>query len=137
MEAAFTHFENNGDRVAAGMRIDAKDYLLYMNDLQAKGPSDECSLAEFVGLCSAACGRSVTPSTVIPGILRMSGSMDEIKDVEDILRVAKNAGARRVLLPMSAIQDLQTIAPELLESVSVDFYPNGNPVAAAKKALDL
>lgn len=137
MEAAFTHFENNGDRVAAGMRIDAKNYLLYMNDLQAKGPSDECSLAEFVGLCSAACGRSVTPSTVIPGILRMSGSMDEIKDVEDILRVAKNAGARRVLLPMSAIQDLQTIAPELLESVSVDFYPNGNPVAAAKKALDL
>ena len=41
------------------MHMRKKDYLLFVNDLQAKGPSDEVSLAEFIGLCSAACNRPV------------------------------------------------------------------------------
>ena len=137
MEAAFKYFENYGHNVAAGMRIESKDYLLFFNDMQKKGLSAECSLAEFVALCSAACGRSATPATVIPGILRMSGSMDPLRNLDDILRVAKNAGAKRVLLPMSSIPDLQNVPQDLLGSISPDFYPDGNPVAVAKKALNL
>lgn len=137
IEAAFKYFENNAARVASGMHAHERDYLLFFNDLQKKGLSSEVSLAEFVGLCSAACNRPVTPSTVIPGILRMSGTMDEVRDLEDILRVAKNAGAKKVLLPLSCIKDLQGVPNELIGSVSPDFYPDGDVVAAAKKALDL
>jgi len=137
IDAAWHYFTNNGDRVAAGMHMQQKDYLLFFNDLQAKGPSDEVSLAEFVGLCSAACGRPVAASTVIPGVLRLSGSMDELKGLEDILRVAKNAGAKRILLPFSAIKDLQGISMELASSVSPDFYPDGDAVSAARKALGI
>lgn len=137
IEAAWRCFENNGDRVAAGMHMRKKDYLLFVNDLQAKGPSDEVSLAEFVALCSAACNRPVAASTVIPGVVRLSGSMDELKGLEDILRVAKNAGARRILLPFSAIRDLQDVPMELASSVSPDFYQDGDVVAAARKALGI
>lgn len=135
IEAAWRCLENNGDRVAAGMHMRQKDYLLFVNDLQAKGPSDEVSLAEFVGLCSAACNRPVAASTVIPGIVRLSGSMDELKGLEDILRVAKNAGAKRILLPFSAIRDLQDVPMELASSVSPDFYQDGDVISAARKAL--
>ena len=120
-----------------GMHASEKDYLLFFNDLQKKGSSDECSLAEFVGLCSAACGRPVAASTAIPGILRLSGTMDELRDLEDILRVAKNAGAKRVLLPFACIKDLQSISSELIASVSPDFYPDGDAISAARKALGL
>ena len=137
IEAAFKFFENNAARVAAGMHANERDYLLFFNDLQKKGLSAEVSLAEFVGLCSAACNRPVTSSTVIPGILRMSGTMDEVRDLEDILRVAKNAGAKKVLLPLSCIKDLQAVPTELIGSVSPDFYPDGDAVAAARKALDI
>lgn len=137
MEAAFRFFENNASKVAAGMRITEKDYLMFFNDLQKKGLCAEVSLAEFVGLCSAACNRPVTASTVIPGILRMSGTMDELRDLEDILRVAKNAGAKKVLLPLGCIKDLQSVSTDLLGSVSPDFYPDGDAVAAARKALDI
>ena len=137
LEAAFTFFENNSHAVAAGMHASEKDYLLFFNDLQKKGTSDECSLAEFVGLCSAACGRPVAASTAIPGILRLSGTMDELRDLEDILRVAKNAGAKRVLLPFACIKDLQSIPSELIASVSPDFYPDGDAISAARKALGL
>ena len=94
IEAAFKYFENNASRVAAGMHSQERDYLLYFNDLQKKGLSAEVSLAEFVGLCSAACNRPVQASMVVPGVLRMSGTLDPITGLEDIMRVAKNAGPR-------------------------------------------
>ena len=109
------------------MRATERDYLMFYNDLQKKGLSVETSLAEFVGLCSAACNRPVVASMVIPGTLRMSGTIDEIRDLEDILRVAKNAGARKVLLPLSCIRDLQNVPSELLGSVSPDFYQDAMP----------
>lgn len=137
IDAAWNYFVNNANRVDAGMHLDKKDYLLFFNDLQAKGPSDEVSLAEFVGLCSAACNRPVAAGLAIPGVLRLSGSMDEVKGLEDILRVAKNAGAKRILLPFGAIKDLQAIPMELASSVSPDFYPDGDAVSAARKALGI
>lgn len=137
IDAAWSYFVNNANRVAAGMHLDKKDYLLFFNDLQAKGSSDEVSLAEFVGLCSAACNRPVAAGLAIPGVLRLSGSMDEVKGLEDILRVAKNAGVKRILLPFGAIKDLQAIPMELASSVSPDFYPDGDAASAARKALGI
>ncbi len=137
MNAAFRCFESNGSRVTQGMHIYSKDYLLFYNDLQGKGLSDELSLAEFVGLCSAAANRPVAASLVVPGILRLSGTMDPLTGLEDIMRVAVNAGARRILLPMSCIQDLQRVPPEIVGAISAEFYPDEDAVAAAKKALGL
>lgn len=137
LNAAFEQFKNCAPRLAAGMRVTSKDYLLFCNDLQAKGPSAEISLAEFIGLCSAASGRPVIAGLVIPGILRLSGSLEPISNLADVLRVAKNAGAKRILLPMSSIADLQNVAPELIGAVSPEFYETGDAVAAARRALGL
>lgn len=137
MEASFRHFDGNAAKVATGLRRADKDYLLFMNDLQGKGPSDEVSLAEFVGLCSAACNRAVEASLVIPGVIRLSGSMDEITGLQDIFRVAKAAGAKKILLPLGCLQGLQTVPAEFVGSVSPEFYPDGDAVAAARKALGL
>lgn len=137
LNAAFEQFKNCAARLAAGMHVTSRDYLLFCNDLQAKGPSAEISLAEFIGLCSAASGRPVIAGLVIPGILRLSGSLEPISNLADVLRVAKNAGAKRILLPMSSIADLQNVAPELIGAVSPEFYETGDAVAAARRALGL
>ena len=137
LDAAFENFETLGSRVAPGMHIGSKDYLLFYNDLQGKGLSEEISLAEFVGLCSAAANRPVAPALAVPGILRVSGTMDDIRGLEDIMRVAKNAGAKRIVLPFSCIRDLQTVSPEIITGLSPVFYQDNDPVDAAKKALDL
>lgn len=137
LNAAFEQFKNCAPRLAAGMHVTSRDYLLFCNDLQAKGPSAEVSLAEFIGLCSAASGRPVMAGLVIPGILRLSGSLEPVGNLEDVLRVAKNAGAKRILLPMSSIADLQNVAPELIGAVSPEFYETGDAVTAARRALGL
>lgn len=137
VEAAHRLFVENASRVARGMHVGSKDFLLYFNDLQSKGLSDEVSLAEFVGLCSAACNKPVLDAMVVPGALRISGTIDDIRGLEDIMRVAKNAGAKRVLLPTSSIQDMQMVSPELVSGVSPVFYFPGDYVGAAQKALGL
>lgn len=137
LNAAFEQFKNCAPRLAAGMHATSRDYLLFCNDLQAKGPSAEVSLAEFIGLCSAASGHPVMAGLVIPGILRLSGSLEPVGNLEDVLRVAKNAGAKRILLPMSSIADLQGVEPELIGAVSPELYDTGDPVAAARRALGL
>lgn len=137
MDAAFRYFEDSINRVVHGTRAAQKDYLLFFNDLQSKGLSVEVSLAEYVGLCSAAANIPVMPALAIPGIVRLSGTMDPIRNLEDIWRIAKNAGAKKLLLPMSCIKDMQSIPEELMSAVSPEFYEEGNPVAAAKKALGL
>ncbi len=137
LDAAFQQFKDNAPRVSRGLAVESFDYLLFFNDLQKKGLSLEVSLAEFVGLCSAAAGRPVLGGLAVPGILRLSGTLEPAADLEDVLRVAKNAGATKVLLPMSSIADLQRVSSELLGAVVPIFYNSGDPVDAAMKALGL
>ena len=137
MNAAFEIFKSNATRLAAGMHISDKNYLLFCNDLQGKGLSEELSLAEFVGLCSAASNRPAMAALAIPGILRLSGTLEPMGSLGDIMRVAKNAGARHILLPLDSIRDLQDVAPEIMGSVSPVFYNTGDALDAARKALGL
>lgn len=137
LNAAFQQFRDNAPRISRGMSVESFDYLLFFDDLQKKGLSLEVSLAEFVGLCSAAAGRPVLGGLVMPGILRLSGTLEPVADLEDVLRVAKNAGATRILLPMGSIADLQAVPSELLGSVSPIFYDTGDAVSAALHALGI
>ena len=93
------------------------------------------SLAEWVGLCSALLDKPVKAATAIVGEIKLSGSMSALHHMEDIIRVAKNAGARQILLPMASMQDLMKVPGELLTAVQPVFYID--PVDVVKKALDI
>ena len=135
VNAAWTYFENNVRNIIPGVRVTDKDYLLYYADTQGKGLSAEVSLAEFIGLCSAFAERSVIDSLAIAGEIKISGTLEELTNLEDIMRVCKNAGAKKVLLPIDSIKDLQSVPRELMNYVQPIFY--NDPVDAAKKALDI
>lgn len=135
MNAAWQYFLDNAKRVIPGARLSDHDYLLYYNDVQSKSPSTETSVAEWIGLCSALLDKQITEATAVVGDIKLSGSMAEVHNVEDIIRVAKNAGARRVLLPMQSMPDLMKVSSELLAAVQPVFYVDA--VDAVKKALDI
>lgn len=69
------------------------------------------------------------------GEIKLSGSMGEVRHLESVIRVAKNAGARRILLPMQCMADVVKIPSELLATVQPLFYMDA--IDAAKKALDI
>jgi ATP-dependent Lon protease len=135
IEAAWMYFQNNAKTVVQGARLIGKDYLLYYADTQGKGRSAELSLAEFVGLCSALADRPVISALTVAGDIKLSGTLEEISNLEAIMRVSKNAGAKKILLPLDSIQQIQTVPRELLNGINPIFY--SDPVDAAKKALEL
>jgi len=135
LKAAWVYFENNAKSIIPGVRISDRDYLLYFNDLQSRGGCTEISIAEWIGLCSALVERPVVESLAVIGEIKISGSMGEITNLEDILRVAENAGARRLLLPIECMKDLVQLPGDLLTNVQPVFY--NSPLDAAKKAMDI
>ena len=135
INAAFKYFENNARKVIPGIKVKDKDYLLTYMDVQNKGKSKEVSLGEFIGLCSALAEISVRESLVVAGEIKLSGTMGELTNLEDIFRVCKNAGAKRVMIPMKCLGDLQSVSEELVSEVQPVLYKD--PIDAAKKALDI
>ena len=133
LNAAFHYFCGNARKLISGSYEDS-DYLLYFNDMQGRGASEEVSVAEVVGLFSALSGRPVLPSLVICGRVVMSGSMmPVITDLEDIFVATANAGARRIMIPEESREKFDGMRESLKREMEVIFY--ATPLDAARKAL--
>ena len=126
VDAAWYYFMDKARAILPGTTLSDHDYLLYYADPQSKGLSAEVSVAELVGLCSAVANRPVMEATAVIG---------EIKNLENIVRVAKNAGAKQLLLPIQSMQELMHVPGELLTAVQPIFY--SDPIEAVKKAIEL
>ena len=135
VDAAWYYFMDKARSILPGTTLSDHDYLLYYADPQSKGLSTEVSVAELVGLCSAVANRPVMEATAVIGEIKLSGTMGEIKNLENIVRVAKNAGAKQLLLPIQSMQELMHVPDELLTAVQPIFY--SDPIEAVKKAIEL
>ena len=76
-------------------------------------------------------------SLAIPGIVRLSGSKDDVKGLEGSLGAAMNAGAKRFILQFSTIRDMQALSKELAISGSPVFYQNLDFEGEARKAMGI
>lgn len=135
VDAAWYYFMDKARSILPGTTLSDHNYLLYYADPQSKGLSTEVSVAELVGLCSAVANRPVMEATAVIGEIKLSGTMGEIKNLENIVRVAKNAGAKQLLLPIQSMQELMHVPGELLTAVQPIFY--SDPIEAVKKAIEL
>lgn len=135
VNAAFVYFCENAKSIINARTLTDHDYLLYYADTQEKGVSDEISLAEFIGLCSALSEKPVIESVVVVGEIKLSGTMMPLTSIEDIVRISINAGAKRILLPMDSMKDYSKMSEALTTKISPIFYVN--PIDAAKKALNV
>lgn len=133
--ASWNHFKDIGKQVSSEIRYEDFDYLLSFIDSQGTGSSDNISLAEFIGLCSAALQIPVMSGLVVVGHYNLAGSLQELKSLNEYYRVAKNAGATKILLPIKTAEEISKVSAEYLSVVQPIFYEN--QVDAARKALDL
>ena len=131
--AAFNYFCDNCNAILKEGYY-KYDYSLYFNDLQDRGVSDEISVAEVVGLCSALSEIPVRPGMIICGRVVMSGSMMPITtDFEELFVAVLNAGAKTILLPDDCRKNYGALKEDLKKGIAVEFY--STPLDAAKIAL--
>lgn len=133
--ASWNHFKDKIKEFSTHYVIESKDYLMSFIDPQGKDVPDDVSLAELVGLCSIVLNRNMVQGMAVVGHYNLAGSLTEPNHLADIFRVAKNAGATKLLLPNIVISNLKEVPEEYINAVMPVFYSNMSD--AVRKALDL
>ena len=133
--ASWVHFKEKIQDLLPHPRLDVRDYLMSFIDPQGRDISDNISLGEFIGLCSITLDKPVQEGLAIVGHYNLAGSLSEIPKLPDVFRVAKNAGANKLLLPLSTAGSMGEVPHEYLSVITPIFY--SSLVDAAKKAMNL
>ncbi len=133
LDTAFRYFTSNIKSINSSLNYKTKDYLMHIEDLQGIGLTEDLAIAELIGLCSAVLGKPVQGSLIVIGNMTVGGTISKVREFAEMLQVSVDAGAKKVLLPSSAVQDLQTVPSDLLVKVQPIFY--SDPIDAVYKAL--
>lgn len=133
IDTAFKYFKVNSKNISRSISVTARDYMMHVQDISGIGMSSELSLAALVGLCSGAMNRPVQSQLVVLGSLSIGGTINKIDELANILQVCFDAGAKKILLPMSSAIDLPTVPPELFAKFQTAFYTSAED--AVFKAL--
>ena len=133
IRVGFDNFKANASAVSASAKPGDHDFQLHVVELQNTGPTTAMTLATFVALCSGILGKPVQPQMVVLGSMSLGGSIIPVENLAESLQVAFDAGAKRIMLPMSSVGDIPTIPGELFAKFQTSFY--SDPRDAAFKSL--
>lgn len=135
LKTAQNYFKANRKVISGTIRIDDCDYLMHVADCQGIGMTDKLTLCGFVALCSTALRRPVMPQMVVLGNMSIGGTINKIEELANTLQVCFDAGAKKILIPMSSASDIATVPAELFAKFQTSFYTS--PEDAVYKALGI
>ena len=133
LKTAQNYFKANRKVISGTIRVDDSDFLMHAADCQGIGMTGELALCGYVALCSAALRKPVLPQMVVLGNMSIGGTINKIEELANTLQVCFDAGAKKILLPMSAAADIATVPAELFAKFQTSFYIS--PEDAVYKAL--
>jgi ATP-dependent Lon protease len=133
VKVGFDFFKANSSRVSASIKAAEHDFHLHIVELQNSGPPQAMTLASFIAFCSAALGRPIQSQMVVMGDMSLGGTVVQVRNLAESLQVAFDAGAKKILLPMSSVVDIPTVPGELFAKFQTSFY--SDPVDAVFKAI--
>ena len=133
IKVGFDYFKANLSRVSAMSKAGDSDYHIHVIELHNTGPAAALTLTSFIALCSIVLNKPVQSQMVILGDMSLGGNIVPARQIAESLQVAFDSGAKRLLLPMSSVGDIQTVPGELFAKFQTSFY--SDPVDAVYKAL--
>lgn len=133
IDTAFRYFRANNKNISGTISTTTKDYLMYVKDINGVGLTSELSLAAFIGLCSGAMNKPVQSQMAALGSISISGTIDKVEELANVMQVCFDSGAKKILLPMASAGDIPTVPPELFAKFQISFYQS--PEDAVFKAL--
>lgn len=133
VEIAFNYFKANAKSISTSISSKERDYHVQLQDLQGIGMTSELTLPVFIACCSGALEKPVQDQQVVLGNMTIGGTVSKVENLADVLQVCLDAGAKRILLPMSSATDIGNVPPELFSKFQTSFYQD--PIDAVYKAL--
>ena len=133
VQVGFQYFKGNLNRIASSSRFSEHEFHLHFVDLQNSGNSHSVSLSSLVSCCSILFNKPVQEQMVVLGSMTLGGVVNPVQDLASSMQIALEAGATKVLLPMSSAADIPTVPAETFTKFQVSFF--SDPVDAVYKAL--
>ena len=130
---AFNYLKANGNRISGSISTTTKDYIINYQDLQGIGMTSKLALPTLIALCSIALGKPTISTLTVLGEISISGTMIKVDELANALQVCLDAGAKKVLIPITSAAELGTVPADLIGAFSLIFY--STPQEAVFKAL--
>jgi ATP-dependent Lon protease len=119
---AYDYLRANGKKIGMDRDVGEYDVNLQVMSLSAGKDATDLGMAFYIALLSAALGRAIGAQLVVLGQMSLHGVLSRVDGLGDKLRVAMDAGARRVLIPTENTRDLGALPAEVLDKLRIDFY---------------
>ncbi|MFD1392145.1 protease Lon-related BREX system protein BrxL [Lacticaseibacillus jixianensis] len=113
MDTAMHRLESHYADIDQRIMPKKHNYVVQISNLNGNGISEHMALATYISLISISVGRSTLDSMVVLGDMTVGGSIDKITNLADTLQVAKDSGAKSVLLPSSAMSQMSEVPADL------------------------
>lgn len=130
---AFDYFKANIGQITSSVKVGENDFHLHLVELSNTGATNSLTLAALVSLCSGLMRKPVTAQMIILGGMSLGGTVVPVTNLAGTLQAAFDAGAKRILLPMSSVGDIASVPGELFAKFQTAFY--ATPADAVFKAL--
>jgi ATP-dependent Lon protease len=134
IRTAYDYLRSHLHRLAVDRSLDdLQVHFQVMNLMQAKEGS-QTAAAFFVALFSALVQKPVRPATVILGEITVQGGVLPVSELAESVQLARESGARRVLVPIANVKDIPHIPAGILAGLDLAFY--SDPKECLLKALE-
>lgn len=135
VKTAEMYYKANSKAISPSIMIDSKDYVLHIQDTQGVGLASSISMATLIAYSSSSLNKPVQSQLIILGSFSIGGTINKVENLSDSLQVCLDAGAKKILLPMSSAADIATVPADLFAKFQISFY--SSPEDAVVKALGI
>jgi ATP-dependent Lon protease len=111
------------------------DFTVQAVNLNQAKEGAETAIAFFISLVSAILEKPVDPSTIVVGEMSVKGLLQRIDALPERFELAREAGAKRILVPSENKRELADVPDELLNKLEPVLYTD--PINAAIRAMRL
>lgn len=135
LKTAQNYFKANKKLISGSISIDSSNFLMHVADCQGVGTASELALCAFVALCGASLRKAIQSQMCVLGNMSIGGTISKVEELANTLQVCFDAGAKKILLPMSSAADIATVPSDLFAKFQTSFYTS--PEDAVFKALGI
>jgi ATP-dependent Lon protease len=130
---AYDYLKANPSKHGIDRDIGSYNINIQVISLMQGKDANDLGVAFYIGLVSAILGRRIGGGLVILGQMSLHGVLSRVEGLGDKLRIAMDAGARRVMIPTENRRDFAELPAEVIDKLQIDFY--SDPGQATFKAL--
>ena len=133
LKTAQNYFKANKKSISGSINIDNNNFLMHIADCHGVGSTSELALSAFGALCGASLNKPIQSQMVVLGNMSIGGTINKVEELANTMQVCFDAGAKKILLPMSSAVDIGTVPSDLFAKFQTSFYTS--PEDAVFKAL--